>query len=93
LLEAHKALDLRALGLPKSLGLRVAGHYGPVHLRTHPMTLAPAVIGAHVIVAARLEPDVAPGSAGVSEALAGALATLSAAPRGARAFPPPRSSA
>ncbi len=76
LLEAHKAMDLRALGLPRSLGLRVAGHYGPVHLRTHPMTLAPAVIGAHVIVAARLEPDVAPGSAGVSEALAGALATF-----------------
>jgi len=76
LLEAHKAMDLRALGLPKSLGLRVAGHYGPVHLRTHPMTLAPAVIGAHVVVAARLEPDVAPGSAGVSEALAGALATF-----------------
>ena len=35
-----------------------------------------AVIGAHVVVAARIEPDVAPGSACVSEALAGALATL-----------------
>lgn len=76
LLEAHKTLDLKALGLPRSLGLRIAGHYGPVHLRTHPLTHAPAVIGAHVVVAARLEPDVAPGSAGVSEALAGALATL-----------------
>jgi hypothetical protein len=76
LLEAHKAMDLRALGLPRSLGLRIAGHYGPVHLRTHPMTDAPAVIGTHVVVAARLEPDVAPGSAGVSEALAGALATF-----------------
>ncbi len=76
LLEAHKALDMRALGLPKSLGLRIAGHYGPVHLRTHPLTHAPAVIGTHVVVAARIEPDVAPGSAGVSEALAGALATF-----------------
>lgn len=76
LLEAHKTMDLRALGLPKSLDLRIAGHYGPVHLRTHPMTQAPAVVGAHVVVAARLEPDVAPGSAGVSEALAGALATF-----------------
>jgi class 3 adenylate cyclase len=76
LLEAHKALDLRSLGLPRSLGLRVAGHYGPVHLRTHPLTQAPAVIGTHVVVAARIEPDVAPGSAGVSEALAGALATV-----------------
>lgn len=76
LLEAHRALDLRALGLPRSLGLRIGGHYGPVHLRTNPLTKAPAVIGAHVVVAARIEPDVAPGSACVSEALAGALATF-----------------
>jgi class 3 adenylate cyclase len=76
LLEAHKALDLRALGLPRSLGLRIGGHYGPVHLRTNPLTRTPAVIGAHVVVAARIEPDVAPGSACVSEALAGALATF-----------------
>jgi class 3 adenylate cyclase len=76
LLETHKALDLRALGLPRSLGLRIGGHYGPVHLRTNPLTRAPAVIGAHVVVAARIEPDVAPGSACVSEALAGALAAF-----------------
>ncbi|MBO9545946.1 adenylate cyclase [Caulobacter sp.] len=76
LLEGHKALDLKALGLPRGLGLRVAGHYGPVHLRRHPLTHAPAVIGTHVVVAARIEPDVAPGSAGISEALAGALATF-----------------
>jgi class 3 adenylate cyclase len=76
LLEAHRALDLGALGLPRGLGLRIGGHYGPVHLRTNPLTKAPAVIGAHVVVAARIEPDVAPGSAYVSEALAGALATF-----------------
>ena len=76
LLEAHRSLDLRALGLPRGLGLRIGGHYGPVHLRTNPLTKAPAVIGAHVVVAARIEPDVAPGSAYVSEALAGALATF-----------------
>jgi tetratricopeptide (TPR) repeat protein len=76
LLEGHKALDLRALGLPRGLGLRIGGHYGPVHLRTNPLTKAPAVIGAHVVVAARIEPDVAPGSIYVSEALAGALAAL-----------------
>jgi hypothetical protein len=74
--EAHRALDLRALGLPRSLGLRIGGHYGPVHLGFNPLTKAPAVIGAHVVVAARIEPDVAPGSACVSEALAGALATF-----------------
>jgi hypothetical protein len=76
LLEAHRKLDLASLGLPRGLGLRIAGHYGPVHLRTNPLTKAPAVMGAHVVVAARIEPDVAPGSAYVSEALAGALATL-----------------
>ncbi len=76
LLEAHRDLDLAALGLPHGLGLRIGGHYGPVHLRTNPLTKAPAVMGAHVVVAARIEPDVAPGSAYVSEALAGALATF-----------------
>ncbi len=76
LLEAHRALDLQALGLPRSLALRIGGHYGPVYLRTNPLTKALAVIGAHVVVAARIEPDVAPGSACVSEALAGALATF-----------------
>ncbi|WP_369825745.1 adenylate/guanylate cyclase domain-containing protein [Caulobacter sp. BP25] len=76
LLEAYRALDLRGLGLPRSLGLRIGGHYGPVHLRTNPLTKAPAVVGAHVVVAARIEPDAAPGSAYVSEALAGALATF-----------------
>lgn len=74
--EAHRALDLRALGLPRGLGLRIGGHYGPVHLGVNPLTKTPAVIGAHVVVAARIEPDVAPGSACVSEALAGALATF-----------------
>jgi hypothetical protein len=74
--EAHRALDLRSLGLPRGLGLRIGGHYGPVHLGANPLTKAPAVIGAHVVVAARIEPDVAPGSACVSEALAGALATF-----------------
>ncbi|ADG12141.1 adenylate/guanylate cyclase domain-containing protein [Caulobacter segnis] len=76
LLEAYRAVDLGALGLPRSLGLRIGGHYGPVHLGTNPLTKAPAVVGAHVVVAARIEPDAAPGSAYVSEALAGALATF-----------------
>jgi Adenylate and Guanylate cyclase catalytic domain len=76
LLEAYRDVDLGALGLPRSLGLRIGGHYGPVHLGTNPLTKAPAVVGAHVVVAARIEPDAAPGSAYVSEALAGALATF-----------------
>lgn len=78
LLEAHQALDMRGLGLPRGLGLRIGGHYGPVHLRTNPMTKSLAVLGAHVVVAARIEPDATPGSVCVSEALAGALATFHA---------------
>lgn len=78
LLEAYRGVDLGALGLPRGLGLRIGGHYGPVHLRTNPLTKAPAVVGAHVVVAARIEPDAAPGSAYVSEALAGALAMFHA---------------
>lgn len=75
LLEAHRGLNLRARGLPRHLALRIGGHYGPVHLRVNPITGAQAVVGAHVVVAARIEPDVAPGAAYVSEAMAGILAT------------------
>lgn len=75
LLEAHRRLNLRARGLPRHLALRIGGHYGPVHLRVNPITGAQAVVGAHVVVAARIEPDVAPGAAYVSEAMAGILAT------------------
>jgi hypothetical protein len=97
LLEAHRGLDLRATGLPRDMGLRIGGHYGPIHLRTNPLTGAPAVVGTHVVVAARIEPDVAPGSAYVSEALAGALATFHGdrfrcgyvgRTRGRKGFPP-----
>nr|WP_240903505.1 adenylate/guanylate cyclase domain-containing protein [Caulobacter sp. 602-2] len=75
LLETHRRLNLRARGLPRHLALRIGGHYGPVHLRVNPITGAQAVVGAHVVVAARIEPDVAPGAAYVSEAMAGILAT------------------
>jgi hypothetical protein len=75
LLEAHRRLNLRARGLPRHLALRIGGHYGPVHLRLNPITGAQAIVGAHVVVAARIEPDVAPGAAYVSEAMAGVLAT------------------
>ncbi|PNB54055.1 adenylate cyclase, partial [Pseudomonas sp. GW531-E2] len=53
-------------------------HYGPVHLLMNPILGTQAVVGAHVVVAARIEPNVAPGSVYVSEALAGALATFHA---------------
>lgn len=80
LLETHAGLELTAHGLPASLGLRIGGHYGPVLLRKHPVSGAPAVVGAHVVAAARIEPDALPGSAYVSEAFAGALALRPATP-------------
>jgi class 3 adenylate cyclase len=76
LLEAHRRLNLPSYDLPRGLGLRIGGHYGPVHLRDNPILRTPAVVGAHVVVAARIEPNVAPGSACVSEALAGVLTTF-----------------
>lgn len=78
MLAAHRRLNLRARGLPRWLALRIGGHYGPVHLRTNPILGNLAVVGAHVVVAARIEPNVAPGSVYVSEAFAGALATFHA---------------
>ena len=76
LLEGHRILNLPSFDLPRGLGLRIGGHYGPVHLRVNPILRTPAVVGAHVVVAARIEPNAAPGSACVSEALAGVLATF-----------------
>lgn len=78
ILAAHRRLNLRARGLPRWLALRIGGHYGPVHLLMNPILGNQAVVGSHVVVAARIEPNVAPGSVYVSEAFAGALATFHA---------------
>lgn len=76
LLERHSQISLSDAGLPASLGLRVAGHYGPVHIGTNPFLGTKAVIGSHVVVAARIEPDVPAGACYVSEHFACALAAL-----------------
>ncbi len=76
LLECHAGLPLSELGLPCSLGLRIGGHYGPVHIGTNPFLHTKAVIGSHVVVAARIEPDVLAGSCYVSEPFACALAAF-----------------
>lgn len=78
ILAAHRHLNLGAHRLPRWLALRIGGHYGPVHLRINPILGSDAVVGSHVVVAARIEPNVAPGSVYVSEAFAGALATFHA---------------
>lgn len=74
ILDRHSALDLEASGLPADLGVRIGGHYGPIRSGQNPITGGPSFIGAHVVAAARIEPDAPPGSAYVSEALAGVLA-------------------
>ncbi len=76
IIEAHGSLDLAKHGLPEAMGIRIAGHYGPIHVRTNPILKTKAAVGTHVVVAARIEPDVAPGSLYVSEALAGAIVAL-----------------
>lgn len=73
IIDSHAALDLAAHDLPSDLGVRIGGHYGPVHLGLNPVTGGPAVVGTHVVAAARIEPDATPGAAYVSEAFAGLL--------------------
>ena len=74
IIESHAALDLAAHDMPHDLGVRIGGHYGPVHLGFNPVTGGPSVVGTHVVAAARIEPDATPGAAYVSEAFAGLLA-------------------
>jgi len=73
IIDSHAALDLTAHALPPDLGVRIGGHYGPVHLGFNPVTGGPSVVGTHVVAAARIEPDATPGAAYVSEAFAGLL--------------------
>lgn len=76
ILAGHRRLNLGAHELPRWLALRIGGHFGPVHSRINPILGTQAFVGAHVVVAARIEPNVAPGSAYVSEAFAAVLATF-----------------
>lgn len=69
-------IDLKKLGLPESLALRIGAHYGPLTLVEDPVTERPGVLGAQVSHAAKIEPLAVPGSALTSEAFAAALALL-----------------
>lgn len=66
--------DLKAVGLPDFLALRIGGHYGPVHEKKDPFLGGLGVFGNEVSYAARIEPLTVPGSIYVSEAFACALA-------------------
>ena len=70
---AFAGIDMRAEDLPTSLGLRIAGHFGPVHEGEDPLQKRPSLFGGQVAVAARIEAATVPGSIFVSEAFAAAL--------------------
>ncbi|MAC90082.1 adenylate/guanylate cyclase domain-containing protein [Maricaulis sp.] len=75
--QVFAAIDLRAHDLPPSVGLRIAGHFGPVHVGEDPLQKRPSLFGGQVAVAARIEAVTVPGSVFVSEAFAAALAMSS----------------
>ncbi|MHA6288744.1 tetratricopeptide repeat-containing protein [Maricaulis sp. CAU 1757] len=72
--RAFAAIDLNALELPSGLGLRIAGHYGPVHEGLDPLQGRASPFGGQVAIASRIEGVTTPGSIFVSEAFAAVLA-------------------
>lgn len=71
---SFQSIDLKKVGLPETMALRIGGHYGPVHSRQDPFLETMGIFGREVTVAARIEPKTAPGSIFVSEPFACALA-------------------
>jgi class 3 adenylate cyclase len=72
--EALREIDWAARGLPPTLRLRVAVHAGPAYACVDPVTSRQNYLGAHVALAARIEPVTPPGEVYGSGAFA-ALAT------------------
>jgi len=73
-------LDRAAVGLPPDLGLRIAGHAGPVFPVNDPILDRPNFMGSHVNRTARMEPITPEGEVYVTEAFA-ALIALERDPR------------
>jgi len=67
-------IDLRTLGLPITMGLRIGLHAGPVFVMYDPVRDEPSFFGEHVIRAARIEPVAPPGAVFVTDGLAALLA-------------------
>lgn len=74
LCQALASLDLKALGLPETMGIRLGMHYGPVYEQVDPVLACPNVFGFHVSKAARIEPITPEGEIYVTDAAAAALA-------------------
>ncbi|MCR9266798.1 MAG: hypothetical protein NXI03_04445, partial [Alphaproteobacteria bacterium] len=77
--QVFSRIDLAALNLPPTLGLRIAGHCGPVHEGQDPIQHRKAPFGAQVAIASRIESVTVPGTIFVSEIFAARLA-MSAQP-------------
>ncbi len=60
--EGLHAVDWTQFGLPATLSLRIAVHAGPVYSCTDPVTGRLNFLGAHVALAARIEPITPPGA-------------------------------
>jgi class 3 adenylate cyclase len=76
-LELHDivaATDLRGLGLPSDLALRVGAHVGSLNVLRDPVVGADAYWGRELTRAARIEPRTPPGEVYVTEAFAAHLA-------------------
>ena len=69
-----KETDFSELGIDVELSLRLSGHYGPVFAGRDYICEEPTYFGAHVTLAARIEPITPPGEVFVTEAMAAALA-------------------
>ena len=60
--ESLQAVDWTQHGLPAALSLRIAVHAGPAYSCTDPVTGRLNFLGAHVALAARIEPITPPGA-------------------------------
>jgi class 3 adenylate cyclase len=74
--ERLHAVDWTQFGLPGTLSLRVAVHAGPAYSCTDPVTGRLNFLGAHVALAARIEPITPPGAVYGSGAFAALAKSL-----------------
>ena len=71
--DAMASVELRAVGLPDHLALRLGAHIGPVLPSYDPVCRAPSYTGSHFSRTARIEPVTPPGAVYVTSAFAAAL--------------------
>jgi hypothetical protein len=72
--RAFESLDLKRLGLPSGMGLRIGIHAGPVFAGTDPIRREPSFFGTHVTRTARIEPRTPPGEVYMTASSAALLA-------------------